>query len=72
MTLWMRDLENREIGEERGLAEGLAKGRAEGLAEVIPIFISVCRELDMPDMIILQKLMEKLGLTEEDAKNFLK
>lgn len=59
MTLLMRDQENQEIG------------RAEGRAEGIQAMISTLRDMDMPNIFILQKLMEKFRLTEDEAKKYL-
>lgn len=59
MTLLMRDQENREIGREEGREEG------------IQALISTLREMNAPEAVILQKLMEKFKLTEKEAAKYL-
>lgn len=59
MTLLMRDQENREIGREEGREEGRQA------------LISTLREMNTPETVILQKLMEKFKLTEKEAANYL-
>lgn len=58
MTLLMRDLEN----VEKGMKKGLQKGKIFGA-------ISMCRDLDLPEKIILKKIQDKFHLTAEEAKN---
>ncbi len=57
MTLLMRDLEN----VEKGMKKGLQKGKIFGA-------ISMCRDLDLPEKIILKKIQDKFHLTAEEAK----
>lgn len=59
MTLLMRDQENREIGREEGREEG------------IQALISTLREMNAPEAVILQKLVEKFRLSEKEAENYL-
>mgnify|MGYP002509677252 CR=1 FL=1 len=63
MTLLMRDQENREIGREEGRAEGREEGRQ--------ALVSTLREMNAPEAVILQKLMEKFKLTEKEAAKYL-
>lgn len=57
MTLLMRDQENLEKGMEKGKIYGA---------------ISVYKELNLSEDIILNKLKEKFWLTEEQAEEYLK
>ena len=59
MTLLMRDQENREIGREEGREEGRQA------------LISTLREMNAPEAVILQKLVEKFRLSEKEAENYL-
>lgn len=61
MTLLMRDQEN----VEKGMKNGLQKGKIYGA-------ISMCRDLDLPEDVILKKIQDKFHLSEEDAKKYLK
>lgn len=61
MTLLMRDQENLE----RGLEQGLEIGRIYGT-------ISAYKELNLSEDTILNKLMEKFQLTEDEAKEYLR
>lgn len=64
MTLLMRDQENVEKGLEKGLEQGLSKG--------IIGAISMCRDLHLPEDVILKKLIEKFHLTEREARDYLR
>lgn len=61
MTLLMRDQENVEKGMKRGLQKGKIYGA-----------ISMCRDLDLPEDVILKKIQDKFHLSDEDAKKYLK
>jgi len=60
MTLLMRDQENIEKGIEKGLKKGKIYGA-----------ISMCRDLELTDDVILQKLQDKFHLSKEEAIKYL-
>ena len=84
MTILMREQEIARDNFEKGMAEGVVKGREEGIAEgvikgreeerkkSIKTLVGVYRELDFEDEIIEKKLIEKYGLTKEEAEKYLK
>lgn len=45
--------------------ENIEKGKIYGA-------ISMCRDLNLPEEVILQKLQDKFHLTEEEAQDYLK
>lgn len=47
------------------------EGREEGREEGIRAMVEVCRELDIPDAIIKEKLKEKCNLNDMDADRML-
>ena len=47
------------------------EGREEGREEGIRAMVEVCRELDIPDAIIKEKLKEKFNLNDMDADRML-
>ncbi len=59
MTLEERDEEKREEGRQEGIKEG------------IKVLVESLREVDLSEEIILQKLIEKFHLTEEEARTYL-
>ncbi len=59
MTLLMRDQINVEKGIEQGIEQGI-KGT-----------VSILKNLDIPQQIILAKLQEQYNLSLEAAKKFL-
>ncbi len=67
MTLLMRDQENLEKGREQGREQGLRQGRKQGILGMI----SVLRDLNVSDSMILQKLQEKFLLTKEECQEYL-
>lgn len=50
--------------EEKGIRKGIRKG--------IVAMVSTLKELQIADEIILSKIREKFGLTEETAETYLK
>lgn len=69
-------VKGRQEGREEGIAEGVVKGREEGIKKEreksIKTLVGVYRELDFEDEIIEKKLIEKYGLTKEEAEKYLK
>lgn len=59
----------REEARDRGLAEGRAEGIAEGRAEGL---IILCKDFHLSYEETLTKLIEKLSLNPEKAKEYLK
>lgn len=60
-----------EFNEEafvRGIKE---EGREEGREESLGIFVETLRELGTADDIILEKIIEKYGMSQEEAKGYL-
>lgn len=60
-----------EEGMELGLEEGKAEGKVEGKAEGIGHLVECLRELQQTNEFIIQKIIEKFQVTEEEAKRFL-
>ena len=56
--------EGRAEGEAKGRAEGEAKGRAEGISALV----STLKEVGMTPAVIIGKVAEKFGLSEEEAR----
>ena len=59
MTLLMRDQENQEIG------------RREAREESIKITVRMLKSLEISNAVILEQLMKKFLLTEEEATSFV-
>ena len=57
-----------EEGIEEGRKEGIEKGRKEGR---IRMLIEISRESGLSDEKILKQLMDKFGLTEKEAREYL-
>ena len=53
--------------EQRGIEKGLRLGREQGIATLV----ETLKELNQTDDIILEKIMEKFSLSEEEAKTYL-
>lgn len=68
MTLFMRE---QDIKEE-ALEQGRQMGRAETREEDIKISISIMKSLQVSSQIIVEQLMEKYHLTEEQARIYLR
>lgn len=55
--------------------EGIAEGRAEGIAEEreksIRDAVTILKNLDIPQQIILSKIQEQYHLSPEDSKKYL-
>lgn len=64
---YMKSWEIEEHIREQGREQGLAEGRTEG----IRIFISFCRELNMPESEIVGRLAEKYGMSSEEANVYV-
>lgn len=62
----------KNISYEEGVQEGHQQGVQEGRQEGIIAVISICREINMEESQILEKLMEKFSLSKEEAKSCLK
>ena len=56
-----------DVVEERGIKKGIEKGIEKGIKGLV----DVLRELDTPQEIIIDKIMEKFSLTEEQAKKYV-
>lgn len=54
--------------EEKGIAKGIAKGMETGR---IYGAVLMCRDLDMPEEVIIEKLQTRFHLTEEEAVKYL-
>ena len=55
----------REEGEREGRIAGEKEGKIEGIMETLI-------ELEIPDREIIKKLQEKIGISEKEAKKYLK
>ena len=51
--------------------EAEQKGREEGREEGIRVFIEICRELNISDSIIIEKIVEKYKIPHDKAINYL-
>ncbi len=60
--------EGRKEGIEEGRKEGIEEGRREGR---IRMLIEISRESGLSDEKILKQLMDKCGLTEKEAREYL-
>lgn len=58
---------NAEEAERKGLEKGLREGISKGIVVAVDTF----RELGMSEKVILEKIMEKFSLTEEEAKEVM-
>ena len=56
---------------KQGLKEGLERGRAEGREEGILATIEAYREMGLPDSEILNRIVKKFSLTEQEATAYL-
>lgn len=65
------EYEKKEAREE-GLSEGRAEGRTEGRAEVIRTFVKKCSENRISELAIKQKLVNEIGLSDEETEAYLK
>ena len=63
MTLAERDEEKREEGRQEGIKEGIKEG--------IMVLVESLREVGLSEEVIVQKLMEKFKLSEEETKAYL-
>ncbi|GFI58944.1 hypothetical protein IMSAG025_02408 [Muribaculaceae bacterium] len=66
MQLW----EEKAYIKEEGLAEGLAEGRSKGLAEGINAFILDYLEDGKSKKVIIDKLIRRFSLSEEEAQQY--
>ena len=60
-----------DIGREEGLQQGLQQGLQTGIDTGITALISTLQEMNISSEVIVEKLMEKFGLDEEQAKGYL-
>ena len=51
--------------------EGRRQGFKQGLRQTIIIFVEVMREVGVNDDVILKKVIEKFGLSEEEGKSYI-
>lgn len=51
--------------------EAEQKGKEEGREEGIRVFIEICRELNISDSIIIEKIVEKYKIPHDKAINYL-
>ena len=58
----------REEGMARGREEGMARGREQGLRRGIQVLITTCHEVGLSVEVTMQKLKEKYGLDEAEAR----
>ena len=71
-VLDFREARGRAEGEARGRAEGEARGRAEGEARGrILGTIETCRDLGFSNADIIKRLMEKFGLSQNEAEAYV-
>ena len=59
--------ESREEGMKEGIKEGIKKGMEKGIYGAI----SICRDLDLPDNVIVEKIQEKYKLSRKVAEDYL-
>ena len=71
-VLDFREARGRAEGEARGRAEGEARGRAEGEARGrILGTVETCRDLGFSNADIIKRLIEKFGLSQNEAEAYV-
>ena len=79
MTLYMRDLENIEIGKEEGRKEGRQEGRREGRQEGrqeeredgVKILIETCQEFGEDERKTISRIHTKSAVSSEEAQRYV-
>ncbi len=67
MTLYMRDLENIEIGKEEGRKEGRQEEREDG----IKILIETCQEFGENKQDTISQIQAKYSVSSEEAQKYV-
>lgn len=66
MTLYMRDLENIEIGKEEGRKEGRQEEREDG----IKILIETCQEFGESEQDTISRIQARYSISGKEAKRY--
>lgn len=67
MTLYMRDLENIEIGKEQGIEQGKREAQEQG----IKILIETCQDLGEDKQATISRILLKYSFSREDAEKYV-